>query len=276
LPEYRVPGGRQIGFETHPAAALQFVVGGLVPENSDGSPPGIRAYLESLSTPLDLGEAVSAHLEPLRHSIEEWKRVARRLVRSGRPVQGVSGTASAVEQARAALEERSLEAAVMLREADRALRRCGAALRQIPFRVHLGLPGPQDPETLQAAAGQYRAALIALGAFRRPQDPDLPVFFAKADLLVEEAGESLRHVGRLARWLWTNEPDTHRLTELLQWAFDLRCECLELAPVLACLQTPLEIWREAEAASDGPGGSSARHNGGEPGDQEPGAPGASP
>ncbi len=103
-----------------------------------------------------------------------------------------------------------------------------------------------------------------------------PLFFAKADLLVEEAGESLRHIGRLARWLWTNEPDTHRLTELLQWAFDLRCECLELAPVLACLQTPLEIWRASEGASPAPPGESPEQTGEETASQEPETPGASP
>jgi hypothetical protein len=276
LPEYRVPGGRQIGFETHPAAALQFVVGGLVPENSDGSAPGLRVYLESLSTPLDLGEAMSAHLEPLRHSIEEWKRVARRLVRSGRPAPAPSGTTAALEQIRSDLEQRCLEAATMLREADRALRRCAAALQEAPYHVHLGLPEPQDPHALQAAASDWKAALVSLGAFRSPQDPDLPLFFAKADLLVEEAGESLRHIGRLARWLWTNEPDTHRLTELLQWAFDLRCECLELAPVLACLQTPLEIWRASEGASPAPPGESPEQTGEETASQEPETPGASP
>ncbi len=270
-----MPGGRQIGFETHPAAALQFVVGGLVPENSDGSPPGVRAYLESLTTPLDLGEAVSAHLEPLRLAVEDWKRTVRRLVKSGPPA-AAAGMAASVEQVRAALEDRALEAAVLLREADRALRRCAAAMEGGSFAVHLGLPEPHDAAALDAAARHWKSVLAALGAFRTPQDPDLPHFLARADALVEEAGESLRHIGRLARWLWTNEPETPRVRELLQWAFDLRCECLELAPVLACLQTPLGIWQAAEAPSPPAQEQQPSREAPEPEAQDPGIPGASP
>lgn len=249
--EYRVPGSREIGFESHPSAALQYVVGGLVPENGDGAAQGLRDFREGLQAPVDTGEAINAHLDFFRTAIEDWKRLVRRIVRGGRLPNDTLGLIASVEGCRAILETASLDAASMLAVADKRLRECAERMSEGRFEVHLALPADLDGGPVTRSADIWRRALTRLGAFRLPQDPEMPLLMARADAIVDEITESLKQIARCARWLWTNEPQTDKVTEMLQWTFDLRCECLDLSPTLTCLQTPLAIWAAGETGDAG-------------------------
>lgn len=244
--EYDITSSRDLGFRTHPRASLQCLVGAFLPAESpvSASNGSVQRTPAPADSPRGVADRISAHFEAFRAALDAWKKVSRKLLAS-KPPKGTRGFVAALEDAREALETESVRLALALREAHAALAECGAAMdgsEPDGFTVHLGLPTPVDPDGLLDPAKQWQRALLQAGAFEHPQDPETPALAARADFIADEMVESLKEISREAKWLLTNEPVKERLVSLMQWLFDLRCECLEIAPALACLKTPVDIW----------------------------------
>ncbi len=237
IPEYEVAGSKKLSFESHPAASLQHLAGGMVPPHSVPSTGCLKLQdvRDALSSPVDLCASLAGKLAELRQSVDDWVKSSRRVLKNG-GVKASAGTVAGIESVREQLETCAVDASMLLAAAHIRIQECiGAAVGE-PFRISLGLPSPVTDNMITKAVTEWRTALKAAGAFDIPQDDDLAQFFARTDYLVDEIQESLREIGREAKWLWTHEPTPERTRTLLEWMFDLRCECLEIAPTLACLR----------------------------------------
>ena len=273
-PEYQVPGAREMGFQTHPLSALQYVVGALIPPHAGGPEdlPGFAQIRQRLDTPVGLWGALASQLLRFRAAIEAWKAAASDVLGHAKQRPGSGVDLSAMQAARRALEQESAHTAIVLQTAREKLGECVAALTGKAYHLHLGLPVPLTDAQLAGRTSVWMRAARACGAFDRPQDSDLALLLARVDALSDEMMESLREIGKRARRLWTNEPKPERVTKLLQWVFDLNCECLEMGPVLACLEAPLAIWREAARPAEQPAPEAAASDA--PDAQEPAGSGA--
>ena len=243
-PEYRVTGSRELGFDTHPAASVQYVVGAFIPPHS-GAPedlPGLNEVRGGLDNPVDLWGALAGELAAFRSLLDEWKKAVRQASRDGRSASSAPLDAAELERLRTGLERESLNLAIVLQEVSTRLNACLDTMDAKPVHVLLGLPAPIGPDEVEGRIAWWQNMLAESGAFDRPQDPEVTALFSRMDILTDEILESLKEINRRARYLWTHEPGVERSKTLLQWTFDLQCECLELAPVAACLRAPMRIW----------------------------------
>ncbi|MCC6484903.1 MAG: hypothetical protein IT209_08660 [Armatimonadetes bacterium] len=244
--EYDITGSRDIGFDTHPSAALQCLAGAFLARDSpvsvsNGSSQKAAPPAES---PRGVADRLGQRFQAFRTALEGWKKLSKKLLTAKLP-KDLRGLARSVQSARDSLEKESLQMAVALRETHDILTVCAAGLNGCQpedFRVHLGLPSPVVDEHLGKAPKLWQDALLQAKAFELPQDPEISAIAARVEFIADEMVESLKEITREAKWLMTNEPCEERVISLMQWLFDLRCECLEIAPALACLKTPVNIW----------------------------------
>lgn len=252
--EYQVPRSSELDFQRNPRAALQYVAGGFAPNTT---PRRDRTALDLLreeaETPSAMLDILILHLQTLREAVDAWKKSVRPIAHPAEGRPKLEASPRLAEKARAMLEQAALETVLALKVADERLRDLAQKVSGADYLLYLGMPSPMEEHQVAEQTAVWRNALAAAGAMSGRQDPDTPQFAARTDLLVEEISESLRQIARHANWLWTNEPEIPRLTTLMEWAFDLRAECLEVSQTCACLKTPFLIWRKAtpEPATNG-------------------------
>lgn len=241
--EYVVPGSKELSFEANPAAALQCLVGGLLP----AQPPtgsGLGSKGRKLETdaapdsPKGLTTDIEQHVSGFRNSLDTWRKLTRRLMADRLTPDGGTFVRELLET-REILERNCLNLTVALIPANKALVLCACGISGQPYHRYLGLPAPVSDDQLCVRAREWGKALIETQAFDHPKDPDFPRLLARVDYLADEMLESLKEITREAMWLLTNEPTADRIGALLEWLHDLRCECTEIVPPLTCLETPL-------------------------------------
>lgn len=255
-PEFEVPGSRDIAIETHPAPALQYIVGGLIPENHsrEETSPSLPRFRSGLETPVCLSEAIAHHLTRLRLSLETWKQLSRRFFRSNLSDETAYALLKDVNACRVALEDNVLDTLHFLPIVERRLVQCVEVAENRHYGVYLALQPSLSIDDLSDLVADWQGALERSGAFRHAGDDEIAHLLARLDKLVGEISLTLKELAREARWLWTNEPTSPHVTVLLEWLHDLRSELHELCPVLACLEAPLRSWQHGvpQMAEDGP------------------------
>lgn len=253
-PEFEVPGSRDIAIETHPAPALQYIVGGLIPENHsrEETSPSLPRFRSGLETPVCLSEAVAHHLTRLRNALEAWKQLSRRFFRSNLSDGTAYPLLKDVNACRVSLEDSVLDTLHFLPIVQRRLIQCVEVAENRHYGVYLALQPALSADDLADLVADWQGALERSGAFRHAGDDELAHLLARLDKLVGEISLTLKELAREARWLWTNEPTSPHVTVLLEWLHDLRSELHELCPVLACLEAPLRSWQNAVPRKDDP------------------------
>lgn len=246
-PEFEVPGSRDIAIDTHPAPALQYIVGGLIPENHsrEETSPSLPRFRSGLETPVCLSEAVAHHLTRLRHALETWKQLSRRFFRSNLSDETAYPLLKDVNACRVSLEDSALDTLHFLPIVERRLVQCVEVAENRQYGVYLALQPTLSAEELSDLIADWQGALERSGAFRHAGDDELAQQMARLDKLVGEISLTMKELAREARWLWTNEPTSPHVTVLLEWLHDLRSELHELCPVLACLEAPLRSWQHS-------------------------------
>lgn len=241
LPEYEPPDSSAITLRSSTVAAIQQIVGGLVLPYTEPEAPDIPddAEFSPIASPVELGRVLGARATSFKEAVEGWKKQMTRLV-SSKPARPASQAAALLKNLER-IETDCLHLPALLRQVRSALE-YGLQCMKPGSRVYLGVPSPIPEEDLREPSSALAAALDAAGALTPAQDADLPLLAARSVALTDEILVTLREAGKIAKWLWTNQPVPDKLTELIQWVWDLHCECQEMATCCGCLKSGIQHW----------------------------------
>ncbi len=217
--EYRVPGQQGNRLRSHRPAACSTWWAGLVPENGNGSAQGLRDFREGLQAPVEQARPSNAQSRFLSQCYRWTEAAGSGALCVAAGCRTTRGADSILwRSAGGPWMTSSLDTAPMLAVVGQAagLRECAERMIEGRFEVHLALPAVwtavRDPLRGRMAACADTAGSVPPAA--RPRNA--PADGARG-CDVDEITESLKQIARCARWLWTNEPQTDKVTELLQW-----------------------------------------------------------